>query len=352
MFLSKRGLVCSVGLDARAACAAMHAGIARFTELPYRSVGGNPLIGATIGVADAETDGAPGLSEYLAWAVGDCLQNSGERAGDALPLLLVVREASRPSALPTWTGADIAAIRDRLGVRVDVALSEVIAEGHVGAFVALDRAQRIFRSGRAEACLIAAVDSLTDPVTLLWLSDCLRLKTEENSDGVIPGEAAACVLVTAGAPAGRERAARIAGLGFATETAAVLTEEPLLGLGLAQAMEAALSDAQCPVATIDLRLSDAAGESYAFREQALAMARVWKEPRDCLPLMHVADSIGDTGAVAGLCQLIMLADGMETGVLPARRAVCSTAAVAGARAVAVVERWYRRPHPNRPHSNG
>jgi len=55
MYVASVGMVCSVGLNAAAACAAMRAGIARFEELPYLDQRVEPIIGATV----------PGLDEGL-----------------------------------------------------------------------------------------------------------------------------------------------------------------------------------------------------------------------------------------------------------------------------------------------
>ncbi|HET8938646.1 MAG TPA: hypothetical protein VFN67_34610 [Polyangiales bacterium] len=55
---------------------------------------------------------------------------------------------------------------------------------------------------------------------------------------------------------------------------------------------------------MDIRLSDAAGESYHFKEQALLVSRLLRRPKESLPVQHVAISLGDTGAAAGLCGLV------------------------------------------------
>ena len=84
----------------------------------------------------------------------------------------------------------------------------------------------------------------------------------------------------------------VIGLGFAQEQEPVLTEGPLLGLGLAQAGRAALAEAELPMEEIDFRLSDVTGESYGFREQTLVQARLIRTKREAQPLWHCADSIG------------------------------------------------------------
>ena len=55
MHLISAGLVCSVGLSAAAACAAMRAGIAMFEELPYADNRGQPIVGAVVPGSDLRT---------------------------------------------------------------------------------------------------------------------------------------------------------------------------------------------------------------------------------------------------------------------------------------------------------
>jgi 3-oxoacyl-[acyl-carrier-protein] synthase-1 len=160
-----------------------------------------------------------------------------------------------------------------------------------------------------------------------------------NSNGVIPGEAAACVLVERSEAEPKQVCvARVVGLGFAQEKAPILSEDPLLGLGLTEAARSALAEAQLPMHEIDYRLSDVTGESYGFKEQALMLSRLLKVRRECLPIWQCADSIGETGAAAGVCQLVAAVHAWRKRYAPGKRAICCTSAVPGYRAVAVLQR--------------
>ena len=119
----------------------------------------------------------------------------------------------------------------------------------------------------------------------------------------------------------------------------MLTEEPLLGLGLADAGRQALKEAGWGFHELEFRLSDVSGESYGFREHALAHARLMRVVRlKDHPLWHAADSIGDIGAAAGVVQLIMASTAWAKGYAPGDRAACFTSAVPGERAVAMLRR--------------
>src|SRR5262249_2910437 len=145
--------------------------------------------------------------------------------------------------------------------------SSHLARGSVAAFDALQEARRLLADEGCRACLIAAVDTFVDARTLAWLDETRRLKTTEQTDGVIPG-GGACAMLAAPVPVGGwPRVVR--GLGFAAETATVLNEEPFLGKGMAAAVRGALGEAGVAIHEVAFRLSDVAGESYAFEELVL-----------------------------------------------------------------------------------
>ena len=79
------------------------------------------------------------------------------------------------------------------------------------------------------------------------------------------------------------------------------------------------------------------GEDYGFREHTLAEGRLARVVRsESQPLWHAADSIGDTGAAAGVVQLVMAAASWTHGYAPGERAACFASAVPGERAVALL----------------
>jgi 3-oxoacyl-[acyl-carrier-protein] synthase-1 len=137
---------------------------------------------------------------------------------------------------------------------------------------------------------------------------------------------------------GSEARVNVAGLGFGKEKVSVLSEEPLLGQGLAIAGKQALAEAGWGFHELDFRISDVTGENYGFREHALAEARLARIVRsESQPLWHPADAIGDTGAAVGVIHLLTAATAMSLGYAPGRRAGCFTSSVVGDRAVAALQ---------------
>jgi 3-oxoacyl-[acyl-carrier-protein] synthase I len=331
------GLVCPVGLTTVSACAAIRAKVARFNDLPYFDDQGEPIVGAVVPGLKADLNRRERLVELLVWALRDCLESGGIERTDRMPLLVGLAEPSDSGAstiLPVDIVRDVEA---RLQLRFDAQRSIALPKGHTSAFEALRLARTMLQDSTVSACLVCGVDSCINAGTLWWLDRHRRLKTAGNSDGVIPGEAAAAVLLVRDTDGSGRAAAHVVGLGFSHEDAGVLSEEPLLGLGLAAATRSALTEASLGLHEIDFRLSDVTGEDYGFREQALVLARVLRSRREDFTFWHTADSLGDIGAAAGACQLVVAREAFRKGYAPGNRVICFTSAVSGGRAVAIVE---------------
>jgi 3-oxoacyl-[acyl-carrier-protein] synthase-1 len=132
-------------------------------------------------------------------------------------------------------------------------------------------------------------------------------------------------------------AVQLIGLGFANEESSIMNDSPLLGIGMKEAAQGALTEAQIRMDQVAFRLSDAAGEGYAFREQALVVARLLRVHRDEeFPLWHCAEYVGETGAAAGLLQLVVAYHAFQKRYAPGTIAMCFTSSDSGRRAVALL----------------
>jgi 3-oxoacyl-[acyl-carrier-protein] synthase I len=336
MRIAATGMVCAVGLNAAAACAAIRAGIANFNELPYCDNRGEPIIGAMIQSVDATARRGQRLLKMVTLAVEDCLGTT-TLSTEKIPLLMALPESSRPGNSADFSTSILKHIQEIMRLQFHPTFSTTVSKGHAAGFEALNTARQILRNRQAPMCLICGVDSFVNASSLLWLDQHSRLKTESNSNGLIPGEAAAAVLVDLENPPPASHI-RVAGLGFASETANILSEEPLLGLGLARATKSALADASIQMHDIDFRISDVSGESYGFKEQSLAVGRILRVRKEEFPLWHCADSIGDVGAAAGICQIVMASCAFSKQYAVGNRTACFTSSVGGERAVAIIER--------------
>jgi 3-oxoacyl-[acyl-carrier-protein] synthase-1 len=336
MYITSTGMVCSVGLNAAAACAAIRAGIANFVELPYRDNQGEPIIGAMVPGIPRDLKRDELVVELLVRALSDSLRHKQSEPLKNIPILIGLAETDRPGGRAGLAHSIINRVEEKLGWQFQPRLSGVITQGHTSGFRALQTARKLFHDGQAQTCIICGVDSYINASSLLWLDQFWRLKTEENSDGVIPGEAAAAVLLEQQTQAQSECKVKVIGLGFSHESAHVLSEDPLLGQGLAEATRTALAEAGCQMHEIDFRISDVTGESYGFKEQALVLSRLMRSRREELPIWHCADTIGDSGAASGICQLVIAQAAFTKGYAPGNQALCYTSSVPGDRATAVL----------------
>lgn len=337
MFITGTGMVCPVGLNAVSACAAKRAGISAFAELPYSDNAGEPIMGGSVPGLDWTLPRESRLVTLLTKALTDLLTGQPDVQWEHVPLLVCLAESGRPGGSAGLAPSIVERLGKALGIQFHPKNSRAFPSGHTAGFEALREGRNLIQNVGVPACLVCGADSFLSAATLLWLDQHYRLKTPANRDGVIPGEAAASVLVQRTHSA--QVATEVIGLGFAKEEAPILSEKPLLGRGLAAAARSALAEANLGFHEIDLRLSDVTGELYGFKELPLLEGRlmrvVRKEPQ---PLWHWSEAIGDSGAAAGLAQLVLTDQAFRKGYAPGQRAICLTSSVAGERAVAVLRR--------------
>jgi 3-oxoacyl-[acyl-carrier-protein] synthase-1 len=338
MYLIVTSLVCPVGLSSSSACAAMRAGIAGFMELPYLDNERRPVIGACVPGVDLTLKRGPRIVRLLAMAMDDLLAKCPGLKTERIPLIVGLAELGRPGGGAGLTEAIIPAVQKELKIRFHPQLSRAQACGHVAGFTGLHVARQLLQDPDVPACVVSGVDSCINAATLHWLERNGRLKTDDNSNGVIPGEAAGAVLVQK-APPRSSASVLVTGLGFAVEKVHVMSEEPFLGFGLAEATRFALREAAQQLNQMDFRLSDVTGESYGFKEQSLTLSRVLRQGPSELPLWHSADAIGDVGAAAGICHLTRAFDAFAKGYAPGERAIGFSSNVSGDRAAATLQ-WH------------
>lgn len=286
------GMMTGVGLDAPSSCAAIRCAIDGFEETRYMDRGGEWIIGCQVPL-DPPLRGRAKLIEFAASVIAECLPALGSVSPTEVPLILCVAEPTRPGRIGGQDRSLLTDVEQRLGVRFE-SRSDVLAAGRVGGVQAIRQAA-VFLTQGAPYCLVVGVDTFLMAATLAHYEDRLRLLTSLNSNGFIPGEAGAAVLL---GPAARSGSAELVclGIGFGREPAAVESEEPLRGDGLAMALRAALADADCGYDAVDYRLTDNNGEQYGFKEAYLGIARTMKEVKPEFDIWHPADCIGEVGA--------------------------------------------------------
>ena len=245
----------------------------------------------------------------------ECLADLAPDTWGTIPVLLCVAEHSRPGRSERLDDELFAGIEELLETSF-ARESGVIARRRASVAVALAQARKRIYEGNAPAVLIVGVDSLISWPAMRVAQARDRLLTAENSNGFIPGEAAAALLVCK--PMDGATHLRIEGLGFAVESAHLESGEPLRGDGLTLAIAAALKEARCEMHDLDFRVTDLSGEQYYFKEAALAFNRLLHKRKEDFQLWHPAECTGEVGAAAGVICVGFAAAAAAGGFAPGR----------------------------------
>jgi 3-oxoacyl-[acyl-carrier-protein] synthase-1 len=300
LVLSSFGLVTGVGLDAPSTCAAIRCAIDAFDETRFMDAGGEWIMGCEVPL-EQPWRGKAKLIRMAAKALRETLDQAPDIVPEQTPLLLCLAETERPGRVIDDDNRFFFELCAELGLEFHPK-SRVIPQGHVSIGAALVQARKLISAGVAKQVLVAATDSLLVAPTLAAYEAKDRLLTSQNSNGFIPGEAGAALLVTA---AGSSTGPQLlcTGIGSGIEPATVESEEPLRADGLVAAFRAALVDAGRDMGDMDFRITDVAGEQYHFKEASLALSRTLRKRKEEFDIWHPADCVGEVGAGAGVIAL-------------------------------------------------
>lgn len=330
--ITAMGMISAVGRDAATSCAAMRAGISRargihtFTVLDLDEHEQVPLIACPI---HGFTEGFLGLAAWIrlgAAALRDLLRSArlptvSDRVFWQETAFLVVTPVLDEQRFDGTDWSPASVLRDyaltvaqNCGLPLRSELSEIIPEGHAGGAVAVQRAAELLGQGLPRVLVLAA-DSFLDPNTLSWLDDEGRLKTPDNPAGLIPGEAAACLLLEPGSPAQRPNGRVLATV---QQSASEFEQDNYRsgkrsqGRALASAVESVLQPSARAVFDGDL-VADLNGEEWRAYELGCVRVRLRSCLDDTMRISYPAISFGETGAVAGIAGLCVGARSIERG---------------------------------------
>lgn len=287
------GMVTAVGLDAPSACAAMRAKLDGFQETRFLGAGGDWLVGAPVPLP-RNWIGEKRMAHLAAGAIAEAFDAHPE-ARDEAALILCLPEEDRPGR-PV---RDPAALASRIAEILELTprhRTRIVAHGRPSGHVALDQARKLLASGEAAYVMIAGVDSYLTTLSIAHYLAERRLLTPDNPNGFIPGEAAAAILCTRPGPGPM----RLLGLGLAREPAYIYnpSDLPLRGDGMTEAYRTAFAEAGIEMNQLGYRISDLIGESYYFKQTALASIRLLRGRHEFQDLWSPAESLGNTGAAA------------------------------------------------------
>lgn len=345
------GMVASLGLDAATCCAAARAGILRSRPLPFafndvRAKKVEHAVGHQVPFLTEGFEGTARLVRLLAGALQDLEASMGSplppRSGCYLSL---------PSRFRHVTGAEIVAneevrkemersaaqsglerpmddaarILQQAGelLRFPVpALRFVTTVGHTGAAEAISAAIKDLRSGAVKAAVVGGVDSLLEEDSLVWLQVTARLKSSAVPAGLMPGEAAAVLLLTAAQA--QRHGAHIGGACLRRDKSSFLRGDPPLGTALAEVARDAVGHYEPGDAPVWI-VADLNGEPYRATDWGSALVRAQRALGDPV-LWCPAASFGDTGAAGGAIGVCLAVRALDRGYAPARWSMVLSAA--------------------------
>lgn len=296
------GMVTGVGLSAPASCAAIRAAIDNFQETRFMDSGGEWIMGCEVPL-EQPWRGKTKLIKMAVMAIRECLQDNSQLNPKTTPLLLCLSEHERKGRVIDNDNQFFLDLQEELQLQFHEK-SRIIAHGHAAMGVAMKHARRLIQEFNCSHILIAATDSLLVGATLAHFEEHERLLTSNHSNGFIPGEAGAALIVEP--YRGQKNQLVCTGLGFGVEKAHVYSEEPLRADGLTAAIKEALFDAGHGESLLDFKITDISGEHYYFKEASLAFSRLDRTKRQEFDIWHPADCVGEVGSTLGLIMIGVL----------------------------------------------
>lgn len=320
------GLTTSVGHDYKNACASIRAGLKRSTKLPnfYVSnkkgydnfedglVTGHPVLEGDLDNREFR------IMALLAMALSDLRADAGLEdtilAGTRFYLALPDSDRGIPDEesfkedllmIDTWPFSEQTPFR-------------FVPSGHAGVLFALSEAAEAIQRGDIDRAVIAGADSLINFNDLSRLNSLERLKTELNSDGLIPGEAATVFLIEKTLAAKKRKApikSLIRIISTAHEPDPVSSGKPALGTGLSHAIKGILNPEDKYPVSIAAIYIDINGEPYRFAEWSMAQSKVMHNTMGEKELIYPAKHVGDTGAASAGLAICLASRAMERGYL-------------------------------------
>jgi 3-oxoacyl-[acyl-carrier-protein] synthase I len=329
--ITAMGMISAVGRDAATSCASLRAGITRtrgiqsFTVLDVDEHELIPLLACPV---HGFAEGFQRLGTWVrlaAAALRDLLRSSSLPGGSdmsfwqhtALLAVTPILDAQRFDGME-WTTSSILkdyvqAVARLCGISLRTDLAEVIPAGHAGAAMAIERASEMVGQGVSRVLVLAA-DSYLDPVALEWLAGSGRLKTPGNPTGLIPGEAAACVLLeplSAARLRNRRPIAVLHRFAVDSEQDNYVSGKRSQGGALASVIERVFEPQADSIYPGDL-IADVNGEEWRAYELGTARVRL-RDRLDSTRFLYPAVSFGETGAASGVAGLCVAALSLERG---------------------------------------
>ena len=322
------GAITAGGPNAARTMGAIHARIQLFGDTKLAGPAGDRITGALTPLGP-KLRGAARVAALGTLALEECAAAAPE-SPIARPLIVCAPTADE-------LGAPEGELLDRIlaaaAFPIDRARSRIIARGKEALPEALTLVDTLLRGRQVPGCYLLGADSLVTPERLRRLAADDLLVDGVNSDGFIPGEGAAALLLIPHID--RATKATIAGLGTARD-GGLAKGDPATGQAIGQALEQAIAHARVKVAQISLATNDLSGRYALFEELSLAAARPPLATMRRLKMIQPALATGEIGAASGVLSLAALTFYLECEVAKEAAVALFTSEGAGRTAAVLV----------------
>ncbi|MES2548495.1 MAG: hypothetical protein V4630_02235 [Pseudomonadota bacterium] len=342
LFITGAGAVTAAGLTAPQTCAAIRAGVTGFSmETLSDPFGAEQTVARIPANWRLKRDAGQWLVNLAARAIREAVQDAKEADPvrmERTALFLTPPESHRSH--PAYEHVAPPALLDAIFAACEMSFhpsSRAVDGGAAAGLGLLAQASALLAQGAVDRVILAGVDSLVNPSDLARLMAANRLAGGGNSQGLIPGEGAAAVVLSPRVAGEQRPTCAILSVASAREENSVLSE----GFSQGRAMLSALREASRKGEAdgepfVDFVLSNGNGERYAAWESMITRARFYRTRRDRTPAAMPAMSAGETGSASAALALVVARDAFAHGYAPGRVAMAEIASDEGLRSAAML----------------
>ncbi|AEI63953.1 beta-ketoacyl synthase N-terminal-like domain-containing protein [Corallococcus macrosporus] len=349
-----RELICVTGLGMRTpigrhaaqSCASLRAGLKRFTPWPHFGVDGAGQEGLTASFTRpdlGDRSWVEKLLDLVEMPLAEALfsarlfelaqgGHSGRRV--RVHVYLGTPYPDRPGVSPEDLQELTLHLAEDLFPQAPESLRvQLVSLEHVSGLAGIAWASAALQDGAADVCIVGGVDSLLDSTFLQAHLEAERLKIPGVSSGIIPGEAAAFLVLE------RKSDARRRGVPLLAHVDAVALEQeppwtpeaPVRGQALTRALQAVLATVGGADGFGHV-INDLNGERWRFLEWALIETRCLGGLPRGWRLWHPADSLGDVGAASASVAVGLALHAFQRGYARCPRILIASTSERGERA--------------------
>ena len=344
------GAFTPVGHDAVQTASAVRAGISRLAgwEAAGSSGGAPRVTAAWLPENYGDLPWTDKFEDLLIQPMHEALWGAGlydlvqyrERARGLLGLYLATPEPGRAGVTDSAYRDFAAQARDLSSVQARIDQVEIVAQDHAAGLAALDLAVARLNAETIDVAIVAGVDSQLHTPHLAQLGERGFLKLPGLAQGLLPGEAAAVLVLERAADARARNAAvhaRVGAITLGVEQTPLGESYPIRGEGASAVIAATLAaDDRAP--QIHRVITDMSGERWRAIEWAIAETRCLGALAPGWQHWHPADCFGDLGAASSVVHAVLVARAFARGYAGAGGVLLFAAAHAGRRAAATL--WH------------